>query len=434
MMNSGKLKRGALMAALLVCGSMAASEESVALRTLSAELCATCHQEIYQQWKGSMHAKSTALSDPIHGAFYRQEVGSPTEEGQVHKKSGTFPVCLQCHAPNAAVAKTTKLDAQVVYAEGVNCIACHTLAKFKGVKLPDGKLQLGLKAYELSDRLQGPRGMNDGLAKLAASGDDPFGGAGVGDPGSPKPNPHLGAPVEYEGKTIPALPIAGNSRLMQSSDVCMGCHDQRDNPQGVPLCQTGNEYMESASKVNCLSCHMQIHNGLADHSMNGGHHQPMVARGVIFDVAATPDGERLKAEVYLKNQLPHSMPTGAPFRNLVLRLTAYDAQGNAVWRNSATHPAKDDPKAYLSYSMVDDQGMPAPPPTATKAGADTRLKPHEERTITYEIPAATVALVRGELYYNLLWPELVEKFGPQLPKELLEPMLIGVAEVPLATP
>jgi hypothetical protein len=121
------------------------------MHLISAEVCQTCHEEIYRQWKGSMHANSTALKDPIHGAFYGMEVGDPTAEGQVHKKSGTYPICLQCHAPNAARDKTTKLDAHVAYSEGVNCVACHTLQNYKGIQGEDGKLRLGLKAYEVSD-------------------------------------------------------------------------------------------------------------------------------------------------------------------------------------------------------------------------------------------------------------------------------------------
>ncbi|MCU7882829.1 MAG: cytochrome c family protein, partial [Candidatus Thiodiazotropha sp. (ex Lucinoma annulata)] len=82
------------------------------IHQISSEVCQNCHKEIYKQWKGSMHAQSTALKDPIHGTFYKKVVGSPTEEGVKHKASGKYPICLQCHAPNAAVDKTTKLDAK----------------------------------------------------------------------------------------------------------------------------------------------------------------------------------------------------------------------------------------------------------------------------------------------------------------------------------
>jgi hypothetical protein len=417
----------AFLGGLATLGLTPAVQADESIHHVSSEVCANCHQEIFKQWQGSMHANSTALSDPIHGTFYKNVVGDPTEEGVKHKASGKYPVCLQCHAPNAAKDETTKLDAMAAYSEGVNCVACHTLKAYKGIKGEDGKLRLGLKAYEVADSIQAPAGVNNGLAQLASAGDDLFGGVGVGGEASQKPNPHLGEPVEYEGEAIPALPMEANPRLMKTSAACMGCHDQRNNPHGVPLCQTGNEYIDSKTNVNCLSCHMPVTGGLADHSMGGGHDHAMLKRSVVFDVDTLAEGDVLKTSVYIKNQQPHAMPTGAPFRNIFIKLTAYDANGEPVWQNAEGHPAKEDPQAYLSYALQDDQGMPAPPPTATKAGDDTRLKPHEERTLEYEIPAEGVALVRGELYYNLLWPGLVQKFS-HLPDEVKEPVLIAESE------
>lgn len=412
--------------------STSTAAESGPIHQVSAEVCKACHQDIFKQWEGSMHAKSTALADPIHGTFYKQEVGDPTAEGMIHKKSGKFPVCLQCHAPNAARDKTTKLDAMPAYSEGVNCVACHTLQSYKGIKGEDGKLRLGIQAYELAGTLQGPAGFQRGLQKLKAP-DDLFGGAIEDASGSQKPNPHLGEAVELEGKQIPALPMEANPLQLKTSDACMGCHDQRNNPHGVPLCQTGNEYMASGSNVNCLSCHMGVSNGVSDHTMGGGHNSAMLKRGVIFDLKTKPEGDKLMATVLLKNLQPHAMPTGAPFRNMYLKLTAYDASGEVLWQNAAGHPAKTDPQAYFFYGMKDDKGMPAPPPTATQPGDDSRLKPHETRELSYEIPAAGVVLVRGELYYNLLWPSLVEKFA-HLPEDVKTPVLIASAETEIATP
>jgi hypothetical protein len=373
-----------------------------------------------------MHAKSTALADPIHAAFYKMVVGDPTKEGELHKASGKYPVCLQCHAPNAARDKTTKLDAMAAYSEGVNCVACHTLAKYKGIQGDDGKLRLGLQSYEASERIQAPQGMNRGLQELTASG-DLFGGAVAQADDSQKPNPHLGEPVEFQGQQIPALPMDSNPRQMKTNDACMGCHDQRNNPHGVPLCQTGNEYTTSSTNVNCLSCHMPINEGVADHSMGGGHDLALLKRSVVFDLTTRKDGNKVLAKVLLKNQQPHSLPTGAPFRNIYMKLTAYNDKGEVVWENAKGHPGKSDPQAYLVYALADDKGEPAPPPTATKLGKDTRLKPHEERTLEYEIPAKGVVLVRGELYYNLLWPQLAKKFA-QLPESLRTPVLIAEAE------
>jgi len=415
----------------LVTATAVTAEDAGNIHHVSAEVCKTCHQEIYKQWKDSMHSKSTALTDPLHGAFYQQEAGSPTEEGVLHKKSGKYPVCLSCHAPNAAIDKTTKLDAQPAYAEGVNCVACHTLKTYKGIKDAEGKQQLGLKAYEVAATLQGPAGFQQGLAKLTA-GSDPFGGAGAeGADASKKPNPHLGEAVEFEGKQVPAMPMESNPSLMKTSDACMGCHDQRDNPHGVPLCQTGNEYMDSGSNVNCLSCHMPMSGGLVDHSMGGGHNKAVLSRAALFDVKAEKADGKVLATVRIKNQQPHSLPTGAPFRNMFVKLTAYNDKGEAIWESAKDHPAQSDPQAYFSYSMVDDAGKPAPPPTATKPGPDSRLKPHEDRTLSYEIPAQGVVLVRGELYYGLLWPGLAQKFS-QLPEDVRTPLMVAAIEREIA--
>lgn len=402
--------------------SFSAIAEDTPIHHVSSDACKQCHKEIYKQWKGSMHAQSTAMKDPIHGTFYGMVVGSPTEEGVKHKASGKYPVCLQCHAPNAAKDKTTKLDAKPAYSEGVNCVACHTLAKFKGTTGKDGKPTLGLKAYETSDSLQGPQGFKTQFAVE----DDMFGGAPSD--GDQKPNPHLGKAVELDGKTVASMPMAGNASLMKTNDACMGCHDKRNNPNKVPLCRTGDEYVEGKSAVACTACHMPIAGGVADHGMGGGHDPSMMKRAVVFTVSSTADGDNLKTLVTMENKQPHSLPTGAPFRNMYLKLTAFDASGKVLWENAKGHPGKEDPQAYMKYALQDDKGAHASPPMATQLGPDTRLQAFEKRVLTYSIPAKDVAVVRGELFYNLLWPGLVKKFT-KLPKDLTAPMPIALAEV-----
>ena len=403
-----------------------ASSDTQSVHHISSEVCKTCHKAIYKQWKGSMHANSTALKDPIHGTFYRMVVGDPTKEGVKHKASGKYPVCIQCHAPNAAKDKTTKLDAKPAYAEGVNCIACHTLKKYKGINAPNGKLQLGLKAYEYSDSVQGSgRHSNRKLQALTAAGDE-FGFGGDGDD-EQTPNPHLGQAVTMDGEEIQSIPMESNPQQLRTSDACMGCHDKRNNPHGVPLCATGDEYAVSGSQVDCLACHMPMSNGLADHSMGGGHDMGMLQRSVVFIMTSNKEGDTIHSTVSITNKQPHTMPTGAPFRNLYMKIAAYDQSGNVVWENAKGHPAKEDSKAFMFMSLKDDKGQPAPPPTATKPGADSRLQAFEERDLAYEIPAKDVVLVRAELYYNLLWPGLVKKFS-HLPTDLTDPKLIATAE------
>lgn len=322
-----------------------------------------------------MHAQSTALKDPIHGTLYGNVMGDPTKEG-IKSKAGKYPVYLQCHAPNAAKDKTTRLDAKPAYSEGVNCVACHTLSKFKGTKGEDGKLKLGLKAYETANNLQGPQG----FPTQFTAGDDMFGG--VSSEGDEKPNPHLGEDVELDGKVIASMPMSGNARLLKTNDACMG----------------------------------------------GRHDSAMLKRAVVFYVTSEVEGDKLKTIVTMKNKQPHSLPTGAPFRNIYVKLTAYDANGDVLWQNADGHPGKSDSQAYLMYEITDDAGVHTSPPKATKLGPDTRLKPFETRTLTYDIPAKDVAVVRGEMFYNLLWPGLVKKFT-KLPQDLVAPVSIATSEV-----
>ena len=371
-----------------------------------------------------MHANSTAFNDPIHGTFYRNVVGDPGTEG-VRTKAGKYPVCLQCHAPNAAKDKKTKLDSMAAYSEGVNCIACHTLKKFKGITAADGKMQLGMMSYEIADKVQGSgRHSNTKLKTLASLG-DAFGFAGGMD--DQKPNPHMGEPVTIDGKQIPSIPMESNPQQLRTSDACMGCHDKRNNSHGVPLCATGDEYIASKAQVDCLSCHMPMTNEMADHSMGGGHDMGMLQRSVLFAMNSEKQGGKIKSTVTIKNKQPHTMPTGAPFRNIYIKIAAYDQSGNVVWENAKGHPAKEDPKAFMFLTLKDGLGQSTAPPTAKSLGDDTRLKAFEKRDLDYEIPAQDVVLVRAELYYNLLWPGLVKKFT-NLPTDVTAPKMIASAE------
>ncbi|MBF0455655.1 MAG: cytochrome c family protein [Magnetococcales bacterium] len=361
--------------------------------------CANCHQQIYDQWAGSMHANSTALNDPIHGAFYQMLMGSPHEEG-LKAKNGKFPVCLQCHAPNAARDGKTKLDTMPAYAEGVNCVVCHTMTKAKG---PIANAQLGAKAYEFSsDSLQGPSGSFSG-SNLAVS---------PGSNGAMMVNP---------------FPHQAQSELFRSSDLCLGCHDTRNNGKGVPVCATGPEVVKSGNTVTCQSCHMPMVDGVANHSMVGGHDPNMVKRGVVFAL----QGEKGKATVQLKNTLPHNLPTGAPFRNMTIRVTAFNAQGQPVWRNFKKNIFKEDPKSVMMLYLVGKDGKPAPPPKASQIAKDTRLKPGESRDIVYEIPVAGATRVRAELYYDLLPPPMKKKFDKMIPAPLKQSALVAFAEANL---
>lgn len=375
---------------------------------VTSQLCGACHIEIYQEWKGSMHANSTALKDPIHGAFYRNVIGDPTEEGVT--KKGKYPMCLKCHAPNAALKRKTKLDAQPAFNEGVNCIFCHTITGFKGVVKDDGKLRLGADAYEISNTsLQAPSGKN------YSTGPMPEKTTSITKPFHPFP---------MEG---------GNAPLFKSNAVCMGCHDQRKNFHGIPLCATGDEIATSKSSTTCQSCHMPMTkvDGHTNHSMMGGHSPAMVSRAISMDLDVQKKEDTYNATIKIINKLPHKFPTGAPFRTVILRMTAFDDAGNELWKNYRTHPMKDDPQAAFVYTLGDGEGNVAMPPKAKEVISDNRMEPHSERVLQYQIPASNVKVIQAEVVYTLLWPNLMNKLDGVLPDKMKAPRRAAFAEVRL---
>lgn len=404
--------------------AQAGGKQISSLHHIKPETCKQCHEEIYTQWVGSMHAQSSAVKDPIHGAFYRKVMGDPAKEG-VRNKKGAYPVCLKCHAPVAAIDGKTKLDDTAAYANGISCVTCHSFKSFKGTDTMDGKPLYGVDAYEIdSASLHGPSGNTYTTERVAE--------------GAKWPTP-----------THHPQPLQGNgAELFKSNDACMGCHEKRSNPHGTPLCRTGNEYRNAKNFVSCQACHMGIvsvpkmENGkvvpgkyisVADHSMGGGHDGKMITRGLAMTMQAKVDGSNIRTEITVRNRLPHSYPTGAPFRNFFIKLVAYDKEGTELWKNYKVHPIKDDPQAAFWYTLGDSAGKPTSPPKATQVLADTRLAPNESRTLKYDIPinGEQVAIVRAEALYDLLLPPIKAQMKGKLPEDLLRPKLAASAEVRL---
>ena len=115
----------------------------------SAQECATCHQQIYDEWASSGHAYASV--SPMFHKF--EDTINKLAQGTI----GYF--CLRCHAP---VATTMGLrrdqaiwDGPKVFREGVTCVACHR------VKTPYVKTN-GERRIEPGDIYQPVYGSGDG--------------------------------------------------------------------------------------------------------------------------------------------------------------------------------------------------------------------------------------------------------------------------------
>ncbi|MEJ2055999.1 MAG: multiheme c-type cytochrome, partial [Calditrichaceae bacterium] len=84
----------------------------------SADDCAACHQDIFKQWQGSMHAKSTLDSDPLYRAMF--EWASEDTKGKITLK------CKNCHMPYYNL-NDSLIDNNVIRERPVDCLYCHSV-------------------------------------------------------------------------------------------------------------------------------------------------------------------------------------------------------------------------------------------------------------------------------------------------------------------
>ncbi len=197
----------------------------------SALECATCHQQIYDEWASSSHAYASI--SPMFHAF--ENTINRLAQGTV----GYF--CLRCHAP---VATTVGLrrdqpiwDGPLVFREGVTCVACHR------VKTPYVKAN-GERRIEPGDLSAPVYGSGDGQGvELAIKYRDFF-------------KTKLHANENLPGQVIHRQAIQFEE--LQQSTFCMSCHQVAVQP-GIKLEVVWEQYRASPAcreGVSCQDCHM----------------------------------------------------------------------------------------------------------------------------------------------------------------------------------
>ncbi len=253
------------------------------LSSLSAEECGGCHEEIYAEWSGSMHAM--AWTDPYFQVDYRFD--------------GSQQICLNCHIPlenqqeNRVIGfrDTEKFDPILepnpdfdadLQQEGVTCAVCH---------VEDGKIV-------------GPFGTEDA--------------------------PH---------------PVVVDREMTAGINACQKCHvisgERWDTFLRIPPCGTVAEIEEGGREIECLECHMPavtrpVATGMDErdgrrHLFRGGHDPAMVksALTVSHEIETGPKGTRF-ALVLTNTGADHYLPTGTPDRHLTVEIRLLDQQGELL--------------------------------------------------------------------------------------------------------
>jgi hypothetical protein len=265
------------------------------LDSLKAESCGTCHREIYDEWKTSIHAH--AYDDPFFQAYW--------------KKDKNIWVCLNCHTPLENQQPTLIKD------------------------IPRGRVE---KAIQEPNPYYDPEYQKEAITCAACHVRDGI----VYGPFEDSAAPH---PTKFDPN-------------FRTTQVCYRCHNVLSGPAqfyNVGPCGTYAEYegkyfMQERGFI-CQSCHMpEIDRAVAtdgpirrgrQHLWRGGHDPDMIKRAVAVQVKADPThpkpGDQVTFTLTLINAgAGHKIPTGDPDRHFTVEFVVEDRAKRMIQQDSST--------------------------------------------------------------------------------------------------
>lgn len=342
----------------------------------SAGKCGECHQEIYQEWLSSMHAKATPQKDPLFNGMYKLAVED--SKGKLKTK------CVICHMPFSSVFQSIEAD-NVFNQEGVTCQFCHGIREIIGFhSANDVKIELDtIYSHQ-------PAVDND------------------------------------------AHPTA-HRQYYQKSEFCLPCHAEMKNPADIEVCSTGNEWRQyyEKTKKNCQDCHMPQGSGTASHLFPGGHQNQSLSN--FIDIGLQYDKEKQIIEVTLiNNGAGHALPTGTPLRMISLKLIAFNREGAILWENWKENPIQEDKSVLFMRILSDTEGNgPVPPWKATQTLYNRRLMPADTNIISYQLSNQNIYDIEARLLFYYAPPPLLKRLNIT-DSHLTQPRLIGQKGIKLS--
>lgn len=338
------------------------------IESLSADGCAGCHQDFYDEWQTTIH--SQAWTDPYFQVDFEFD--------------GAQQNCLNCHIPldnqqenlvtgfrdtdrwDPILEPNPDFDAELQQ-EGVTCTACH---------LRDGKL-VGVLGTET----------------------DAHPVKTLSDPNQICVRCHVVSGERWD--TFFKFPPCGTVAEIQATH-------KKEGGTG----SSGEIVRSDTAALGCVECHMpKVERALVEggpvrtvrrHLWRGGHDPSMVKGGldVEFDELAA-DGKNRRFQLTITNTgAAHYLPTGTPDRHLVVSLRLLDGQGSVL--DEQTHDIK---RTIMWRPFIIDLW-------------DTRLPRGEPRTYEYEIDAddlAAAQTVEASVEYFLVNEKRRKRIGYEGP-------------------
>lgn len=207
-------------------------ENSYALSEFeSSKVCQKCHPIIYKEHSESSHANASIYNDAIHKAVWDKH---PAKKKEKYK-------CAVCHTPNdaplmEALSKGEKAlphKDRAQLQEGVSCVSCHNIQNVvKHTKRDKNILTKDTK--KLFSARESEKSIKNKKYKINSS----FFGLVKQESGSAFHNIDFTNEIYYNG------------------NVCLGCHDHKQNSQGFDVCNMKQDKSPNSEKKNCITCHM----------------------------------------------------------------------------------------------------------------------------------------------------------------------------------
>lgn len=292
--------------------------------------CGTCHTTIVDQWSTGRHA--IAATDPLVLQLYdgTNAAGDPDVAPGYRLEHDDAGECGACHAATASWSEGQSVDLNEIPVEhsyGVYCESCH---KVRSVTPGAGPGTLGSLEYWRPS-------YGDGLGGYAPFAFGPY------------PN------------VLAQSMLTSYAPLFRKADLCAGCH-QYTNRQGVAVMDTFTDWQavgNPETTVPCEGCHMKDIFGLrpgesmewvvddpvvreagaqrrnpadvARHEVWGGIEYAPHALDLLMQ-ADREDDEIVVNTTVMNIGANHRVPTGMPFREMLLVVSAVDDAGAPLER------------------------------------------------------------------------------------------------------
>lgn len=341
---------------------------SINAKYMDSKSCKECHDTIYDEHIGSMHAKSSLFKDEFHRKI--KELNFPNS----YK-------CAICHTPGAEdLEKIRAGEAQPSHTkkqlDGVSCLYCHQIA-----------------------RIEKSHTQNKNITTFGRSGKQLIYGA-LDNPGDSDKHDSMTINKKYN--------------IYANSKVCMGCHShKRNDSHDVEICQIS---IDESVQTDCIKCHMPKYSGgvtklnkkgreeYTTHEFLGIRDEDMVKKAVDLKLEKISND---KIKLTIKNKMGHQILL-QPMRLKYVK-TTITRDNKIIWQNFKNSPYEDK-EVTFSKLFEDENGVQVYPPKAAKIKYYTNLDTFKTKDVVYSVPK----LKKGDIITStwisyIVRPSLVEK-------------------------